>query len=156
MELNAVLDGIDKNILRCLQQDGRLSQLELADAVGLSPTPCARRLKKLEADGHIRGYTALINEEKLGFGFSIFVSVRLDKQIDDRLVTFEEAVARYQEVVDCWLMTGGFDYLLRIAVADLHEFERFLTRKLTKIEGVASIESSIPLRRVKESVARLV
>ena len=147
---------IDKNILRCLQQDGRLSQLELADAVGLSPTPCARRLKKLETDGHIRGYTALIDEEKLGFGFSIFVSVRLDKQIDDRLVTFEEAVARYQEVVDCWLMTGGFDYLLRIAVADLHELERFLTRKLTKIEGVASIESSIPLRRVKESVARLV
>lgn len=113
-------------------------------------------MKKSEADGYIRGYTALIDEEKLGFGFSIFVSVRLDKQIDDRLVTFEEAVARYQEVVDCWLMTGGFDYLLRFAVSDLHEFERFLTRKLTKIEGVASIESSIPLRRVKESVARLV
>ena len=151
-----MIDGIDKNILRCLQQDGRLSQLELADAVGLSPTPCARRLKKLEADGYIRGYTALIDEEKLGFGFSIFVSVRLDKQIDDRLVTFEQAVSRCQEVVDCWLMTGGFDYLLRIAVADLYEFERFLTRKLTKIEGVASIESSIPLRRVKESVAGLV
>ena len=97
----------------------------------------------------------MIDEEKLGFGFSIFVSVRLDKQVDERLVTFEESVARYQEVVDCWLMTGGFDYLLRIAVSDLHEFERFLTQKLTKIEGVASIESSIPLRRVKESVARL-
>ncbi|MGB0359254.1 MAG: Lrp/AsnC family transcriptional regulator [Litorivicinaceae bacterium] len=151
-----MLDGIDGKILKALQRDGRLSQLELAEEVGLSPTPCARRVKKLEADGYIRGYTALIDEEKLGFGFSIFVSVRLDKQIDDRLVTFEEAVARYQEVVDCWLMTGGFDYLLRVAVSDLHEFERFLTRKLTKIEGVASIESSIPLRRVKESVARLV
>ena len=151
-----MIDGIDAKILKALQRDGRLSQLELADEVGLSPTPCTRRVKKLEADGYIRGYTALINEERLGFGFSIFVSVRLDKQIDDRLVTFERAVACYQEVVDCWLMTGGFDYLLRVAVADLHEFERFLTRKLTKIEGVASIESSIPLRRVKESVARLV
>ena len=151
-----MIDGIDAKILKALQRDGRLSQLELADEVGLSPTPCTRRMKKLEADGYIRGYTALIDEERLGFGFSIFVSVRLDKQIDDRLVTFERAVACYQEVVDCWLMTGGFDYLLRVAVADLHEFERFLTRKLTKIEGVASIESSIPLRRVKESVARLV
>ncbi|MGB2317764.1 MAG: Lrp/AsnC family transcriptional regulator [Litorivicinaceae bacterium] len=151
-----MIDGIDAKILKALQRDGRLSQLELADEVGLSPTPCTRRVKKLEADGYIRGYTALIDEERLGFGFSIFVSVRLDKQIDDRLVTFEKAVACYQEVVDCWLMTGGFDYLLRVAVADLHEFERFLTRKLTKIEGVASIESSIPLRRVKESVARLV
>ena len=151
-----MIDGIDAKILNALQRDGRLSQLELADEVGLSPTPCTRRVKKLEADGYIRGYTALIDEERLGFGFSIFVSVRLDKQIDDRLVTFERAVACYQEVVDCWLMTGGFDYLLRVAVADLHEFERFLTRKLTKIEGVASIESSIPLRRVKESVARLV
>ena len=150
-----MLDGIDRNILKALQRDGRLSQLELADEIGLSPTPCARRVKKLEAEGYILGYTALIDEEKLGFGFSIFVSVRLDKQVDERLVTFEESVARYQEVVDCWLMTGGFDYLLRIAVSDLHEFERFLTRKLTKIEGVASIESSIPLRRVKESVARL-
>lgn len=150
-----MLDGIDRKILKALQRDGRLSQLELADEIGLSPTPCARRVKKLEAEGYILGYTALIDEEKLGFGFSIFVSVRLDKQVDERLVTFEESVARYQEVVDCWLMTGGFDYLLRIAVSDLHEFERFLTRKLTKIEGVASIESSIPLRRVKESVARL-
>ena len=151
-----VIDGIDGRILTALQRNGRLSQLELAEEVGLSPTPCARRVKKLEAGGFIRGYTALIDEEKLGFGFSIFVSVRLDKQIDDRLLTFEQAVARYPEVVDCWLMTGGFDYLLRVAVSDLHEFERFLTRKLTKVEGVASIESSIPLRRVKERVARLV
>ena len=150
-----MIDGIDSKILKALQRNGRLSQLELAEEVGLSPTPCARRVKKLEAEGYIRSYTALIDEGKLGFGFSIFVSVRLDKQIDDRLLSFEQAVGRYPEVVDCWLMTGGFDYLLRVAVSNLHEFERFLTRKLTKIEGVASIESSIPLRRVKESVARL-
>ena len=151
-----MIDGIDSKILKALQRDGRLSQLELAEEVGLSPTPCARRVKKLETEGYIRGYTALIDEEKLGFGFSIFVSVRLDKQIDDRLLSFEQAVSRYPEVVDCWLMTGGFDYLLRVPDSDLHDFERFLTRKLTKIEGVASIESSIPLRRVKESMARLI
>ena len=150
-----MIDGIDGRILKALQRNGRLSQLELAEEVGLADTVCPSG-KKVRERGFIRGYTALIDEEKLGFGFSIFVSVRLDKQIDDRLLTFEEAVACYPEVVDCWLMTGGFDYLLRVAVSDLHEFERFLTRKLTKVEGVASIESSIPLRRVKESVARLV
>jgi len=83
-----MIDGIDSKILKALQRNGRLSQLELAEEVGLSPTPCARRVKKLEAEGFIRGYTALIDEEKLGFGFSIFVSVRLDKQIDDRVIEF--------------------------------------------------------------------
>ena len=93
-----MIDGIDLKILKALQRNGRLSQLELAEEVGLSPTPSARRVKKLEAEGFIRGYTALIDEEKLGFGFSIFVSVRLDKQIDDRLLSFEQAVSRYPEV----------------------------------------------------------
>ena len=151
-----VIDAIDLKILKVLQGDGRLSQLELADEVGLSASPCARRVKKLEAEGFIRGYTALISEEKLGFGFNIFVSVKLDKQIDDQLVNFEESITLCPEVVDCWLMTGGFDYLLRVAVTDLNEFEQFLTRRLTKFDGVASIESSVPLRRVKDSVARLV
>lgn len=151
-----MIDAIDRRILQALQREGRLTQLELADQVGLSPSPCARRVKRLESEGYIRGYSALIDEEKLGFGFSIFVSVRLDKQVDERLVNFEEAIRKCPEVVDCWLMTGSFDYLLRVAVTDLHEFERFLTANLTRIEGVASIESSIPLRRVKERAARLV
>ena len=151
-----VIDAIDLKILKVLQGDGRLSQLELADEVGLSASPCARRVKKLEAEGFIRGYTALISEEKLGFGFNIFLSVKLDKQIDDQLVNFEESITLCPEVVDCWLMTGRFDYLLRVAVTDLNEFEQFLTRRLTKFDGVASIESSVPLRRVKDSVARLV
>ena len=151
-----MIDAIDRRILQALQREGRLTQLELADQVGLSPSPCARRVKRLESEGYIRGYSALIDEEKLGFGFSIFVSVRLDKQVDERLVNFEAAISKYPEVVDCWLMTGSFDYLLRVAVTDLHEFERFLTANLTRIDGVASIESSIPLRRVKERAARLV
>jgi len=151
-----MLDAIDRRILGALQRDGRLTQIELADKVGLSPSPCARRVKRLESEGFIRGYSALIDEEKLGFGFSIFVSVRLDQQVDDRLVNFESAIRGCPEVVDCWLMTGSFDYLLRVSVGDLHEFERFLTANLTRIGGVASIESSIPLRRVKENAARLI
>jgi|TARA_B110000305_G_C19371214_1_gene604579 Lrp/AsnC family leucine-responsive transcriptional regulator len=151
-----MLDAIDRRILGALQRDGRLTQIELADKVGLSPSPCARRVKRLESEGFIRGYSALIDEEKLGFGFSIFVSVRLDQQVDDRLVNFESAIRGCPEVVDCWLMTGSFDYLLRVSVSDLHEFERFLTANLTRIGGVASIESSIPLRRVKENAARLI
>ncbi len=103
----------------------------------------------------IKGYSAQIDEAKMGFGFSVFVSVRLDQQVDGRLEEFEGNVRRYSEIVDCWLMTGSFDYLLRVAVADLDEFETFLTGRLTKIPGVASIESSIPIRRVKNQISRL-
>lgn len=149
------LDQIDHKILRELQKDARISHQDLSDRVGLSPSPCARRIRKLEADGYITGYSAVIDEDKLGFGFSVFVSVRLDRQVDARLVTFEAALSRFPEVVDCWLMTGSFDYLIRVAVQDLAEFERFLTGRLTKLDGVASLESSIPIRRVKFLPARL-
>ncbi len=101
------------------------------------------------------GYGARINEAKMGFGFSVFVSVRLDQQVDSRLQDFESNVRSFSEVVDCWLMTGNSDYLLRVAVADLKEFESFLTSRLTKIPGIATIESSVPIRRVKESNSRL-
>lgn len=149
------LDQIDRRILRELQRDARLSHQELGERVGLSASPCARRIKKLEAEGLIRGYAAELDEGKLGFGFNVFVSVRLDRQVDDRLVTFEAEVSDCPEIVDCWLMTGSFDYLMRVAVRDLDEFETFLTGRLTKITGVAQIESSIPIRRVKFRLGRL-
>lgn len=149
------LDEIDQRILRELQSDARLSHQDLSARIGLSPSPCARRIRKLEAEGVIIGYSARIDQEKLGFGFSVFVSVRLDRQVDDRLKPFEQELNRCPEVLDCWLMTGSFDYLLRVAVRDLNEFEHFLTGRLTKIPGVASIESSIPIRRVKSQPARL-
>lgn len=149
------MDEIDVRILQQLQADGRLSHQDLGDRVGLSPSPCARRIRKLEAEGYIKGYGARVDEAKLGFGFSVFVSVRLDKQIDRRLREFERSIQAFSEVVDCWLMTGNSDYMLRVAVADLKEFESFLTGRLTKIEGVASIESSIPIRRVKDQIGRL-
>lgn len=155
-KLETELDEIDYRILKELQRDARLSLQHLSARIGLSPSPCARRIKRLESAGYITGYSARIDETKLGFQVSVFVSVRLDQQIDDRLVSFEREIARYPEVVDCWLMTGSFDYLLRVVVRDLAEYEHFLTGRLTKVPGVASLESSIPIRRVKDHAARLV
>ncbi|WP_371872912.1 Lrp/AsnC family transcriptional regulator [Notoacmeibacter sp. MSK16QG-6] len=100
-------------------------------------------------------YEARIDETKMGFGFSVFVSVKLDQQIDRRLVDFENEVLLCPEIVECWLMTGSFDYLLRLSVADLDDFEKFLTGRLTKVPGVASIESSVPIRRVKNQPSRI-
>jgi len=149
------MDQIDKKILAELQRNARLSHQELSERVGLTATPCARRVRNLEKSGVITGYSASIEESRIGFAFSVFVSVRLDHQIDDRLLNFEREVSIMPEVVDCWLMTGNRDYLMRVAVSDLNEFEQFLTGRLTKVEGVASIESSIPIRRVKQQMARL-
>ena len=149
------LDKIDNRILAELQRNARLTNQELSERVGLSPTPCARRVRNLEKLGIIKGYSADIDETKLGFAFTVFVSVQQDRQIDDRLMNFENEIKLLPEVMDCWLMTGNRDYLLRVAVVDLHEFERFLTGRLTKVDGVANIESSIPIRQVKGQSARL-
>lgn len=149
------MDAFDRRIIRALSANARLSMLELSAEVGLSATPVARRLRRLEEAGILTGYTALIDETALGYAVSVFVSVKLDKQIDDALEAFESAVANFPEVVDCWLMTGSRDYLLRIATEGLHEYEQFLAKRLTRVPGVASIESSIPLRRVKSGLARV-
>lgn len=150
----AKLDAFDAAILRQVQQDGRITVNALAEHVGLSPTPVARRLRQLEESGVITGYAAMIDEAALGYEFSVFVSVKLDRQVDNALAQFEAAIASFPEVVDCWLMTGNRDYLLRVATRGLADFERFLTGTFTKVAGVASIESSIPLRRVKAGMAR--
>ncbi|WDR07447.1 Lrp/AsnC family transcriptional regulator [Devosia rhodophyticola] len=147
-------DPHDIAILRLLQREGRISINDLAERVGLSPSPVARRLRILEEAGIVTGYAALIDEAALGYEFSVFVSVKLDRQVDDALARFESAIRSFPEVVDCWLMTGNRDYLLRVATRGLADFERFLTGTFTKIPGVASIESSIPLRRVKAGLAR--
>lgn len=149
------LDEFDYKIIRLLIQDARQTHLEISDKIGLSPSPCARRIRKLEDAGLITGYTAKIDESMLGFDFTVFVSIKLDRQIDENLVDFEKNILRYPEVLDCWLMTGTYDYLLRVAVRDLNEFEHFLTGRLTKVSGVSSIESSIPIRQVKSAAARI-
>jgi Lrp/AsnC family transcriptional regulator, leucine-responsive regulatory protein len=143
------LDNITLALLRELQVNARISLQELSERVGLSPSPCARRIRMLEEAGVISGYHAAINETKVDRGFSVFMSVKLDRQVDDALQDFEKAIRSYPEVVEGWLMTGNRDYLLRVAVRDTAEFEHFLTGRLTKLPSVASIESSIPLRRVK-------
>jgi len=149
-------DQIDRAILRAIQSDGRLTLQELSERVGLSPSPCSRRVRRLDERGVIRGYCALIDEARIGYPVSVFVSVKLDRQVNDALEAFEAAVSDCPEVVDCWLMTGNRDYLLRVAVSGLDEFEAFLTNRLTRIPVVASIESSLPLRRVKAGIARTI
>jgi Lrp/AsnC family leucine-responsive transcriptional regulator len=155
MAETARLDSFDIQILRALRSDGRLSVQNLSELIGLSPTPTARRLKRLEETGIIKGYSALIDEVALGYTVTVFVSVQLDRQVDDALVSFEAAIDAFPEVVDCWLMTGNRDYMMRVVTADLREFEHFLVQQLTKVPGVSTIESSIPLRRVKDGQARM-
>ena len=147
-------DEFDIRILQEIKRDGRISIQALSETIGLSTTPVARRLKRLEDAGIINGYTALIDEAALGFEVSVFVSVKLDRQIAHGLSAFETEIAQFPEVVDCWLMTGNRDYMMRVVTRNLIEFENFLVGRLTKISCVAEIESSIPLRRVKSDIAR--
>ena len=143
------LDRIDRAILMELQENCRITNQELSERVGLSPSPCLRRLRRLESAGAILGYSATLDEVAVGLAVSVFVSVKLERQIDEALTVFEAAVRECPEIVDCWLMTGDRDYMLRIVVPGLPEYEKFLAGTLTKIPGVSSIESSLSLRRVK-------
>lgn len=145
------LDKIDRLILRELVKNSRITNQQLSERVGLSASPCYRRLRALEDEGVITGYTATLNEKAIGLSVAVFMSVKLERQIDSSLNNFEQEVAKYPEIVDCWLMTGDNDYLLRVLVPDLIEYENFLTGTLTKIPGIASIQSSVSLRRVKSS-----
>jgi Lrp/AsnC family transcriptional regulator, leucine-responsive regulatory protein len=147
------LDDIDRRILTALQANGRMTAQQLADRVGLSPSPCARRVRLLEEAGIVKGYVAVIDQAKVGLPISVFASVKLERQREDDLDRFSQAVARWPEVVDCYLMTGQRDYLLRIVVSDLESYERFIKDKLTRLDGVASIESSFALGQVKRSNA---
>lgn len=142
------MDAIDRRILKELQSDGRMTNQELSDRVGLSPSPCLRRLKKLENDHAITRYVALVDPDHLGLGVTAFIRVRLDQQDDRHLAIFEEAVGAFAEVMECYLMTGDADYQLRILVEDLKAYEDFLRHKLTKIEGVSQLTTSFALRPV--------
>lgn len=142
------LDALDHRMLAELQLDGRITNFELSEKVGLSPSPCLRRLKQLEADGVITRYVALVDPEALGLGVTAFVRVRLDQQDDRHLARFEQAIADFPEVMECYLMTGEADYQLRVLVASLGAFEDFLRFKLTRITGVAQVTSSFALRPV--------
>ncbi len=145
------LDAIDRRIIAAVQGDGRISINDLAAAVGLSPSPCARRLRILEERGIIKGYAAVIDQARVGLPVSAFASIKLERQREEDLDRFARAVARWPEVVDCYLMTGQRDYLMRIVVRDLQAYEDFIKSKLTRLDGVASIETSFALSQVKRS-----
>ena len=145
---NKSLDAIDRQILENLQNDARMRNVELAEKVGLSPSPCLRRVGNLEETGVIRGYATLVNAEAVGLPVSVFVSVTLEKQIEKTLGKFEKEIRARPEVMECYLMTGDADYLLRVVTADLGAYERFLIEHLTRIPGVASIKSSFALKQV--------
>lgn len=145
------LDPIDRKILRALQADAKTTVSELAQHVGLSPSPCARRVRLLEKSGVIKGYAAILDQRKVGLPISAFASIKLERQREEDLDRFAEAVSRWPEVMDCYLMTGQRDYLMRIVASDLEAYERFLKDKLTRLDNVASIETSFALGQVKRA-----
>ena len=145
------IDEIDRKIIAALQEDGRMTIQELADRVGLSASPCARRVRLLEESDIISGYVAVVDQANVGLPISVFVSIKLERQREEELDRFSQAVTRWPEVLDCYLMTGQRDYLLRIVVPDLESYQRFLKDKLTRLKGVASIESSFALGQIKRS-----
>ena len=148
----AKLDTIDWKILAALQENARLANVELAEKVNLSPSPCLARVRRLERDGFISRYVTLLNPELVGLGVNVFVQVRLEKQVEVTLDTFEKAVSKRPEVMECYLMTGSSDYLLRVVVSDLHEFQMFVTA-VSKIPGVGNIQSSVALKQVRYNTA---
>ena len=145
------MDAIDRRIIAALQENARLTNQELAERVGLSPSPCLRRLRKLEADGILCGYRAQIDQQRYGLPINVFVSIRLERQTDAAIRAFEQAIQDLDEVQECYLMTGARDYLLRVVSQSLESYERFVRERLTRIEGIASIESSFAFNQVKKN-----
>ena len=147
------LDKVDSKILQILAKDGRISWRDLAEAVGLSLTPTLRRVRRLQDEGFILGFTARFNEERLGVGITMYVSVALERQTEETLKVFERRIADVPEVMSCHLMTGQGDYMLRIVVSDLASYQRFMLDVLTRIPGVAHIQSSLAIKPVFQRAA---
>jgi len=147
------LDRTDCRILQLLQQEGRLSNAQLADKVSLSPSPCLRRLKRLEKAGVIRRYVALVEPARVGLGLLAFVRVSLEKRGRGSMDAFKRAVQDWPEVMDCYVMTGDMDYLLKVLVEDLEHFSRFIMDRLLKQPGVTDAKSSFALETLKNNTA---
>jgi DNA-binding Lrp family transcriptional regulator len=147
------LDAFDLRILDALQEDARITILDLAERVGLSPTPCARRVKRLEEEGVISRYVTLLNAERLGIGLNVFVNVRLRSQTKQSVDIFDRAINELPEVVECYLLTGEYDYLLHLRVADIAALRAFVRDHLITIESVGATHSSIALEQTKYTTA---
>jgi Lrp/AsnC family leucine-responsive transcriptional regulator len=151
--LTTHLDAKDLSILREIQQNAKLTNAELAGRVRLSASPCWARVRSLEKNGVVTGYVALVDASKVGMHVSVFIQVSLEKQIESALDNFEAAINRYPEVMECYLMTGDSDYLIRVMVEDVRALEHFIVHGLSKIRGVANIRSSFALKQVKYTTA---
>ena len=147
------IDLMDRKILSALRADGRLTISELGAKVGLSPSPCWTRVKRLEANGAIEGYVALLNHAAIGLSNTVFVEVTLDKHNDAVLAEFGDALLRIPEVVEAHLATGDYDYLIKVAVSDTQHYERFLRERLYKLPGIRNTRSTFALRALKRSTS---
>ncbi len=145
------LDRVDRALLQALQREGRITNSELAARVHLSESACLRRVRRLESDGLIESYGAVINQQKAGCGVDVFVSITLERQERTDLAAFEQAIRKVPEVMECYLMSGEYDFLLRVVVADTADFERVHSRHLTSLPHVARVHSSFALRTVQNS-----
>jgi Lrp/AsnC family leucine-responsive transcriptional regulator len=143
------LDAIDSRIVAELQADGRLSNVELADKIGLSASPCLRRVKRLEREGYIEGYRAALRRDRVGLSFSVFVGVKIDGHANERALTFEKAVVEMPEVIACHLVSGEADYFLEVVVPDLANYQRFLVDKLLNLPIVREVRSNIAIQTLK-------
>jgi Lrp/AsnC family leucine-responsive transcriptional regulator len=146
-------DSIDWKILGLLQADARMANVELAKAVGLSPSPCLNRVRALEEAGYISRYVTLLDALRVGLKVSVFIQVTLERQIESALERFETAIRARPEVMECYLMTGDADYLIRVVVADIQVLEEFVMKFLTKLPGIGNIKSSFALKQVKYQTA---
>ena len=148
------LDRIDRHILRLMQENGRITNLELAEQVGLSPTPCSRRVKRLEESGLIRGHVTLLNQEALGLSLTAIVGIAMDRHTPDRFESFETAIAKMPEVIECSIVTGQTaDFLLKVVVRDMQHYEKFLLGNLTRLTGVTGVHTSFVLRDLVRKTA---
>ncbi|WDI30923.1 Lrp/AsnC family transcriptional regulator [Hyphococcus flavus] len=146
------LDHIDHKILKHLQENARITNAELAERVGLSPTPCLRRLRRLESEGIIKGYRTEINREALGVNVTVIILVKLEREDDKTLREFEAAIKNREEVMECYLVTGKFDYFIRVVVPSLATYETFLSETMLRMPNIATVESSFTLREVTHKV----
>lgn len=145
---SVIIDNRDKALLRRLQEDGRATNAELAQAANLSESACFRRVRALEAEGVITGYAALVDPASVGLGLTVYVSITLSSQAQDLLAAFEAAVAEAPEIIECHLMTGQADYIVRVVASDVEDLERLHAKVLTRLPGVARLNSSIALRSI--------